>query len=1266
MIEISDPTSTLRKALTSDRASTADGSVTSPKNDVSSKAESPAESPETLAHIPLWKIFSFFKTSELILALVAIILSVGQGLVFPLMTCGGIPLFKGAFEGTVNTEVASVGRDRFFQMAYLALSLFLTTLVSCLIWNHLSSRVTNRLKNTYFEHILVKPVAWFDHNEAERVSATFCRNIVAVSVALSYKMHFYFFFYSQLIAGILLALYVSPTFTGVLVLLVPFVILVLFLLLRYNQTTEANTNNWKVRAITILEQALRCFKAVKALNAEEHELRNFTHCSANVEVELKRTVTRTALFNGLFLGFMQFTFAMVLGLGFYLVFFNYSNPFSGAALTIDELLFVILAALPGFTSITQIEPIQKSLEKAKAAIAEISELIETQQALAPEANVKLPIRGRIEFQNVTFAYPTNPDKPVLKNVSFVVEPGQKVGVVGSSGSGKTTISQLLSRFYEPQEGSILIDGVNIRDYDPGYLRQNIGLLSQTPILLSLSVRENLTLGANATSDEDILEVLERMQMKDFIYHLPQGLETQANGGSNYSTGQKQKLSIARLLLRHPKVLVFDEATGILDKQEEKELQKIISEVSCGKTSVHIAHKLESIMDADLILVLADGSLVQKGTHEELMQVEGGNYQRLMELEAIKNWSQLDCSVDDRRSEHLSRKDWEMISTSDKEGKSEGSQAAELSKIIASTILGHRITWAVIAFPFLAAICCMAFSYGCGQLIFCYAALMAKFDTDAEHFAKNFGSMQGLWAEAASSIELLAVAALGNFIVSALATGWLNYFCEDFLHRLRISFARKMLYSDAEFHDQPGNQPAALSHLLHAESAEVREMLVHCLPRTIRLVFDMLFSFGFGFYICPPLALLAMVASFFITLFKYAESKVMTVLEDSNNKVDVTLLNESFHNARFVKSTGCQDTLVRRFGQDSPADAPDPNFSVYSAAIFGLSQIFCYFSIAFICRMSIWCTAAYGYSSREIMVALTVLLMSIPFLLTLNDNLTSIGRGLTGLRRIHEKMNFDADIEADPANPEAINRANVFRPKVKGKIEFRNVVFRYQGRCKNALNGVSFVLEPGQRLAVFGRSGAGKTTILDLLLRFYDPNQGEILIDDIDIRNFNLGYLRSLFSAFMQSPAIFQGSLKYNVVYNSRLVDEGLSRVMHRARLQEFTEAGAVECDRQLRASGDNLSGGQRQRIALARVLGKTGQVFVFDEATSAVDKANEVEIMKELSLASVGKTSILLSTRVTFMREANFVLAIEGGNVVERGEFEELMAKKGFFYRFSK
>jgi ABC-type multidrug transport system fused ATPase/permease subunit len=672
------------------------------------------------------------------------------------------------------------------------------------------------------------------------------------------------------------------------------------------------------------------------------------------------------------------------------------------------------------------------------------------------------------------------------------------------------------------------------------------------------------------------------------------------------------------------------------------------------------------MDADTILVLSDGCLVQKGTHKELMQVEGGNYQRLMELEVIHNWSQLDCSYDDRRSENLSKKEFDMISTSAKVDRQETDGSAELSKIIVSTIIGHRITWAALIFPLLSALCCLAFNYGVGQLIYCYAALMAKADGYADQLTKTFGSMDNLWREGSRNIELLGLSAIALFIVSGLSTGWFNYFCEDFLHRLRIAFARKMLYSDAEFHDQSNNQPATLAHLLQSQSAEVREMLVFCLPRTISLAFDMIFCFALCFYICAPLALVSLVISFFVTLFKYAESKVMIILEDSNNKVDVTLLNESLHNARFVKSSGCQEALVRKFGQDSPIGSLDPNFSIYAAGIFGLSQIFCYFSLLMICRMSIRCVTVYGYSSGEMIVSQTVLLMTLTYLMTLNDNLTSIGRGLHGLRRIHERMNATAHIEADPANPEAVDRANVFRPKVKGKIEFRNVVFRYQGRCKNALNGMSFVLEPGQRLAVFGRSGAGKTTVIELLLRFYDPNQGEILIDDIDIRNFNLCYLRSLFSAFMQSPAIFQGSLKYNVIYNSRLADEGLSRVMAKARLQEFTDGGVVECDRQLRASGDNLSGGQRQRIALARVLGKTGQVFLFDEATSAVDKANEVEIMKELSLVSAGKTSIFLSTRATFMKEANYVLAIEGGNVVERGEFEELMAKRGFFYRFSK
>lgn len=1219
-----------------------------------------------------WDLFRYFQRGEFQLAVFAIFLSTAQGLIFPLMTAGGIPIFKMLFQKTNGpTSASSVAKDCFWSLAYLAVGLFTTTVISCMIWNVLSVRLTTRLKNKYYQQLMMKRTEWFDGRDAESISAQFCHHVVSISVVFSYKMHFFFFFYSQLFAGILLAFYWSPTFTLILVLVFPAVLLSLNLFLKSNQRCETEMTNWKNKAVVVLEQALKYYKGVKALNGEEHELRNFTALSSNAETELRKSLTKTSLFSGLFFGFLQLVFQLILGTGFYLVYYQYSNPFNGQPLTIEDLLFVVLAALPGFASIAQIEPIQKALERGKEAILEISSILDKTEAEPKLSDVKLPIRGRIEFRNVTFAYPSNPTVDVLKNISFVIEPGQKVGFVGSSGSGKTTISQLLERFYEPTSGQILVDNINIKDYDIDYLRQNIGLLSQHPVLFSLTIKENLTLGFKDWADADILGVLEKMEMKDFIFQMPKGLETElSHGGASLSTGQKQKLSIARLLLRDPKIMLFDEATGILDKNEEKELQATINEISKGKTTVHIAHKIETIRGSDVIMVMSAGQIIENGTHEELMKIEGGAYQRLIELQSINERQQQEAGDEDHLSADraLSLKEMEVMSAKySSMYRTEEDQRAIISEQMATHILGHKITWATIIFSVMMSLITITFNYSCAKIIFCYTTLMARSDGNIDFLQRHYASIEALRDEAYFYIELLAALSVVTMFVFGSASGWLNYLCEDFLHRLRTYFCRKMLYMDAVFYDRPENQPNKISHLLNSQSADIREMFVNGMGRLVRLIFEMIMCYAVCFYFSYPLALTSIVLSFFIVLFKYAESEVMNVLDDENNKINVTLLNESINNTRFIKSVGCQEDLLKKFAEeDVDTDLKKQSFPFYAAVIFGLSQIFCYFAIALVGMTGLRCVLVYNYSVRDILSAQVIVYICLTYLMTLNDNLLIVSRGLKGLRKLLEKADSQAKIEADPMEARAVGRAIVFRPKIKGKIEFRNVVFRHHGRGKNALNGVSFVIQPGQTMAVFGRSGAGKTTIVELLLRFYDVCKGEILIDDINIKSFNLSYLRSLFGSFLQVPAIFQGSVRYNIMYNARITEEGLTKVMKKAQLREFLDNEGQELDRQLRANGDNLSGGQKQRINLARALTKPAAIYLYDEATSALDKANETEIMNELAGVSKGRTCMLLSTRATFMREADNILVIEGGNVVERGNFNGLIEKKGFFYRFSK
>jgi ATP-binding cassette subfamily B (MDR/TAP) protein 1 len=268
--------------------------------------------------------------------------------------------------------------------------------------------------------------------------------------------------------------------------------------------------------------------------------------------------------------------------------------------------------------------------KAKRAFISVFKTMKTKSLIPPflkdnQGKVEPDnLRGKIEFRNVTFAYPTKPDIDVLKNVSFVIEPGQSVGLVGYSGCGKSTIIQLIERFYEVEEGNgeILIDDVNIKDYNIYSLRKKIGLVSQEPVLFKRSVFENILYGRLDATQEEVLTAAKAAAIEKFFDKEQMGTKEDPVSG-----GEKQRLCIARAFLKNPIILLLDEATSALDKESEKSVQESINILQRGRTSIAVAHRLTTIQKSDVILVMESGKLVEKGTHEELLNL-GKKYANL--------------------------------------------------------------------------------------------------------------------------------------------------------------------------------------------------------------------------------------------------------------------------------------------------------------------------------------------------------------------------------------------------------------------------------------------------------------------------------------------------------------------------------------------------------------------------------------------------------------------------------------------------------------
>ena len=432
------------------------------------------------------------------------------------------------------------------------------------------------------------------------------------------------------------------------------------------------------KAGAIAEEVLSALRTVVAFGGQKKEVERYDEL---LEGAKKKGVLRgmiTGLSGGISFGIM---FAMY-GLGIWYGIHSIMNDREGEECskcapedldcfeacqryTSGNVFTVFVCVLVGSFRIGFAAPYLEAFTIARGAAAKIYEIIErVPQIDSSSAEGISPnrINASIKFKNISFSYPSRPDAPILDNLSLEVEAGKTIALVGSSGCGKSTLIQLLQRFYDPDQGIVELDGKNIKDLNLGWLRDNIGIVGQEPVLFDLTIRENIRLGNTAASNHDIEVACKSANAYNFIQRLPEKLDSNVGeGGAQLSGGQKQRIAIARALLRNPKILLLDEATSALDTESEKVVQEALDQARNGRTTLVVAHRLSTIRNADTIVALEKGSVKEMGTHEELMEKKGLYHSLVLRQTAEKepeskdtqDISKLEHKTEDDKSVHPS-------------------------------------------------------------------------------------------------------------------------------------------------------------------------------------------------------------------------------------------------------------------------------------------------------------------------------------------------------------------------------------------------------------------------------------------------------------------------------------------------------------------------------------------------------------------------------------------------------------------------------------
>ncbi|MBV9734989.1 MAG: ABC transporter ATP-binding protein [Acidisphaera sp.] len=906
-------------------------------------------------------------------------------------------------------------------------------------------------------------------------------------------------------------------------------------------------------------------------------------------------------------------------------------------MSLEALLIVLMAGTEIFRPLRDLRTVLHHGMVGQSAAVGVHALLEADGGLPEGGGEARALRAEIAFAGVGFAYPGR-RRPAHEGLSFTAAAGERVGIVGPSGAGKSSIVRLLLRLYDPQSGAVRIGGHDLRDLDPRQVRRMIAVVAQDTYLFHGTVADNLRLGRPEASETAMVAAARAANAHDFIAALPDGYATViGERGARLSGGQRQRLAIARALLRDAPILVLDEALSAVDAENEAEIQQALDRLMQGRTTLILAHRLSSVIGADRILVLDHGRVVQSGRHDALI-AEDGPYRRLMapQLAAPAH------GVVQALPAAAAAQPAVAEAATSVEVRALSADAAEVGcpQTIA-TLLGFIRPWRGR----------LALTVACGV-----GRVSAFIGVGALGALVIAGVKAGRPTTALIAALLLSapLAALLHWLESWMA----HAMAYRLLAEMRIAlFARLDALAPAYLLRRRSGDLVALAT---QDVETVEYFYAHTVaPAFVAVLVPMAVLALLGVTAWPlALALLPFLAWAGLSpilgrrRIDRTGSQARAVLGELGAHVTETIqgLAELIaFEATAARRTAFMD-LVRRYHCQRLVLLGDLAQQTAGLEIAtGLGGLAVAVGGAVLAQRG-W--IAPGLLPLLVLVAIAAFLPV--------SEIAQVGRQLAdtiaSTRRLHVVEAEPVPITDGPVMPAA--------PAGGSALAFERVEFAYPGRQRPALSGVSFSVPAGATVALVGPSGAGKTTIANLLLRFWDPQSGAITLDGVDLRRLSLDGLRARVALVAQDTYLFNDTLEANIRLARPDADEAaICQALENAALTEFVARLPDGLRTRVGERGVQLSGGQRQRIAIARAFLRDAPVLILDEATSHLDTINEQQIRAALDRLMRNRTTIIIAHRLSTIQAADTILVLDGGRVIEAGAHGELLARRGFYAR---
>ncbi|GKV28498.1 hypothetical protein SLEP1_g37545 [Rubroshorea leprosula] len=1278
------------------------------------------------------------------------------------MAIGGSPP-----EGGIPVQVERF-KELALSIAYIAVGVFVAGWIEVSCWILTGERQTAVIRSKYVQVLLNQDMSFFDTygNNGDIVSQVLS-DVLLIQSALSEKVGNYIHNMATFFGGLVIG-FVNCWQVALITLATgPFIVAAGGVSNIFLHRLAENIQDAYAEAASIAEQQVSYVRTLYAFTNET--LAKYSYATS-LQATLRYGIL-ISLVQGLGLGFTYglaiCSCALQLWVGRLLV----TNNKAHGGEIITALFAVILSGL----GLNQAATNFYSFDQGRIAAYRLFEMISRSSSAANQEGSTLPsVQGNIEFRNVYFSYLSRPEIPILSGFYLTVPAKKAVALVGRNGSGKSSIIPLMERFYDPTLGEVLLDGENIKNLKLGWLRSQIGLVTQEPALLSLSIKDNIAYGRDATLDQ-IEEAAKIAHAHTFISSLEKGYETQVGrAGLALTEEQKIKLSIARAVLLNPTILLLDEVTGGLDFEAERTVQEALDLLMLGRSTIIIARRLSLIRNADYIAVMEEGQLVEMGTHDELLNLDGlyaellkceeatklprrmpvRNYRETSTFQIEKDSSSVNSFQEPsspkfskspslqrltavfrpqdgiynsqespkvhspppekmlenglpaeagEKEPSIRRQDsFEMrlpelpkidVQSTQRQKSNGSDPESPVSPLLTSDPKNERshsqtfsrphshsddvpvkvnkakdthgeapslgrlaeLSFAEWLYAVLGSIGAAIFGSFNPLLAYVIALIVtAYYGPDEHHHLRH---------EIDKWCLIIACMGIVTVVANFLQHFYFGIMGEKMTERVRRMMFSAMLRNEVGWFDEEENSADTLSMRLANDATFVRASFSNRLSIFIQDSAAVIVAVLIGMLLEWRLALVALATLPVLTVSAIAQKLWLAGfsrgIQEMHRKASL-VLEDAVRNIYTVVAF-CAGNKVMELYRLQLKKILNQSF-FHGMAIgfaFGFSQF-----LLFACNaLLLWYTATsvkHGYMDprtalKEYMVfsfatfALVEPFGLAPYILKRRKSLTSVFEIIDRVPKI------------DPDDNSALKPPNVY-----GSIELKNVDFCYPTRPEVlVLSNFSLKVNGGQTVAVVGVSGSGKSTIISLIERFYDPVAGQVLLDGRDLKLYNLRWLRNHLGLVQQEPIIFSTTIRENIIYARHNASEAEMKEAARiANAHHFISSLPHGYDTHVGMRGVDLTPGQKQRIAIARVVLKNAPILLLDEASSSIESESSRVVQEALDTLIMGnKTTILIAHRAAMMRHVDNIVVLNGGRIVEEGTHDALVAKNGLYLR---